>query len=290
MKKLNIIRLQSNTLLLWVIFIIFNSVAFAQIKSQKFTHFGKEDGLNQSSVNFIFQDSNDFVWIANFGGINKFDGYDFSSYANEFGNDSSISDNSVWAILERKQKDLCFGTKRGLSKYNDEKDNFKNYFISGDNPSSGTLSVKALFVDKNGRFYVGSEGEGLCLFSEKEEKFSLVTAILQNAKMNAITEDVWGNLWVGTWGGGLNKFDKDIIERVLVNLLTNAIKFSRSDKNIEIFAKEDPQNINELVLCVKDYGIGIPKDKIVTIFNIVFAGRNARFWKNSFYRPWFYIV
>jgi len=49
----------------------------SQQLSQKFTHYSKQDGLNQSSVNSIFQDSENYVWIANFGGINRFDGYEF---------------------------------------------------------------------------------------------------------------------------------------------------------------------------------------------------------------------
>lgn len=174
----------------------------AQKQSLKFSHYGKQDGINQSSVNFIFQDQANYVWVANFGGINKFDGYAFKSYANDFEDSTSIADNSVWVIYERRDSSLWFGTKMGLSKYQKEFDNFKNYAIK-DQGFSNTLAVKSLFEDQKGRFYIGTEGQGLYSFSESSSSFSLIKLIPQQAKVSAISEDKSGNLWVGTENLGL---------------------------------------------------------------------------------------
>ena len=97
--------------------------------------------------------------MANFGGINKFDGYEFSSYNNEFGDSTSVSDNSVWTIYEKKDSSLWFGTKTGLSAYNRNGDKLTNYLINRNNRPSNSLAEKALFEDDSGRFYVDSEGE-----------------------------------------------------------------------------------------------------------------------------------
>lgn len=196
-------------ILLIVALLLLNFVGYAQKVSQKFTHYGKQDGLNQSSVNFIFQDSREYLWIANFGGINKFDGYHFTSYANEFGDESSISDNSVWTILECKDGTLWFGTKMGLSKYNFENDNFINYFVRDNGKSLGTLAVKTLFEDQKGHFYIGTEGEGLYTFSKEKETFTLIEGVPSTAKISAITEDLSGNLWVGTENLGLFKISSN---------------------------------------------------------------------------------
>ncbi len=195
--------------LLVVFLLLFGFIASSQKISQKFTHYGKQDGLNQSSVNFIYQDSQDYVWVANFGGVNRFDGYSFKSYVNEFDDPNSISDNSVWVITEDTENILWFGTKTGLSQYNRRQNNFTNYFIRENDNVSGTLAVKALFQDKKGRFYVGSEGEGLFLFSRENETFYPVNQIPSNAKVSAITEDVLGNLWVSTENLGLFKIFSD---------------------------------------------------------------------------------
>jgi len=210
------------TNLVTIVLLIFaTSVSYAQEFSQKFIHYGKQDGLNQSSVNYIFQDSKDFVWIANFGGINRFDGYNFISYANTFSDSNSISDNSVWVIFERKDTSIWFGTKAGLSKFNEEKNNFTNYFIKKSNESSGTLAVKAIFEDSYHTFYVGSEGEGLFSFSAELEKFEQIELIPANAKVTSLSEDTNGYLWIGTENLGLFRLSKD--RKEVVSFLTNQL-------------------------------------------------------------------
>ncbi len=58
--------------------------------------------------------------------------------------------------------------------------------------------------------------------------------------------------------------DIEIMERVLVNLFTNAIKYSPQNGNVEIFVEEHKA---QLMVNVKDYGPGIPKHKKYLIFD-----------------------
>ncbi|MEP1096096.1 MAG: tetratricopeptide repeat protein [Cyclobacteriaceae bacterium] len=58
--------------------------------------------------------------------------------------------------------------------------------------------------------------------------------------------------------------DPEIISRVLVNLLTNAIKYSSTNSTVEVRAKVLGEDVQ---VAVKDGGLGIPKDQIETIFN-----------------------
>lgn len=57
--------------------------------------------------------------------------------------------------------------------------------------------------------------------------------------------------------------DPDKIERVMLNLISNAIKFSKPGGYILIKILDCMQNV---VISVKDSGIGIPSDKLGTIF------------------------
>lgn len=51
--------------------------------------------------------------------------------------------------------------------------------------------------------------------------------------------------------------DIDMIERIMLNLLSNSIKFTKCGGKIEVYISEDKDNV---VISVKDNGIGIPLD------------------------------
>lgn len=71
--------------------------------------------------------------------------------------------------------------------------------------------------------------------------------------------------------------DKDKYEKVILNLLSNAIKFTPSGKSIfvSVFINEE-----EIIISVKDEGIGIPENKINVIFD-KFAQVNNMLQKSS---------
>lgn len=59
--------------------------------------------------------------------------------------------------------------------------------------------------------------------------------------------------------------DKDGIQKVVLNLLSNAIKFTDKSAKIEVNVHNDSDNDN-VIISVKDNGIGIPKNKQKIIF------------------------
>lgn len=70
-------------------------------------------------------------------------------------------------------------------------------------------------------------------------------------------------------------FDLEQIERVILNLLSNSIKFNKVDGNIFVYISSDNEYVN---ISIKDTGIGIPKDEIETLFDR-FKIINNRFTK-----------
>ncbi len=58
--------------------------------------------------------------------------------------------------------------------------------------------------------------------------------------------------------------DADKIERIILNLLSNAVKFTPSGGLIEVNIMQEENNV---IINIKDNGIGIPKDKLQDIFD-----------------------
>lgn len=67
--------------------------------------------------------------------------------------------------------------------------------------------------------------------------------------------------------------DKDGIEQVILNIITNAIKYTPDNGVIEIAAKSDNEKV---AITVKDNGIGIPKEDINRIFERFYRVDKAR--------------
>jgi len=59
--------------------------------------------------------------------------------------------------------------------------------------------------------------------------------------------------------------DPRLFSQIIQNLVNNAIKYSYPGKTITIFVKQTP---DRFCLCVKDTGMGIPKDRLATIFRL----------------------
>ena len=67
--------------------------------------------------------------------------------------------------------------------------------------------------------------------------------------------------------------DMDKIQQVLYNLIDNAVKFSHSNSKIKISVSEKNEKI---LISVKDYGVGIPKDSIKRIWERFYKTDSSR--------------
>ena len=73
-------------------------------------------------------------------------------------------------------------------------------------------------------------------------------------------------------GESLVRSDKKLLKNILINLITNAIKFSEKDKMIRIEAIADTRFVN---ISVEDKGIGISPQDQQHLFSSFFRGFNA---------------
>jgi signal transduction histidine kinase len=62
----------------------------------------------------------------------------------------------------------------------------------------------------------------------------------------------------------LMAFDADKIERIMLNLLSNAFKFTNPGDEINVYVKDHENHVS---VSVKDTGIGIPEDKLEIVFD-----------------------
>jgi DNA-binding response OmpR family regulator/two-component sensor histidine kinase len=62
-------------------------------------------------------------------------------------------------------------------------------------------------------------------------------------------------------------FDKDKVEKIVTNLITNAIKFTNPEGKVSVALRISPTNKQQVELTIKDTGIGIDAENLKYIFN-----------------------
>ena len=186
---------------------------------------GKSNSLNDDVIWAIHEDKDSILWIGTYrGGLNRYDRKtkNFTAYVNNPRDTNSINDNHIRAITEDNFGNLWIGTySGGLNRFNKETKKFTHFRNSPTDPNSiGSDQIQSLVIDKDGICYVGTFGGGLNYFNLKDYHnknkivFKKITA--NDANSNRISSNrtytvlPQGNniLWIGTFGGGLNKYDK----------------------------------------------------------------------------------
>tara|TARA_R110000868_G_scaffold304437_16_gene565245 strand:+ start:17155 stop:20376 length:3222 start_codon:yes stop_codon:yes gene_type:complete len=189
-------------------------VVSAQDMSIRFEQITTEDGLSQSTVNAILQDSRGFLWFATDDGLNRYDGYEFKVYRNDPYDLFSISNNQISTIIEDKNGAIWVGTKGGgLNKLDREQDRFIRFTHNNEDDKSISHNyVNVLFEDESGVILIGTQ-RGLNILDPLTNEFSVYTKIdddiqLKEARITTLYRDSNDFIWIGTEEEGLFRFDR----------------------------------------------------------------------------------
>jgi two-component system sensor histidine kinase ChiS len=195
----------------------------AQDNDVRFERISLEQGLSQSVVLCMLQDSQGFMWFGTQDGLNRYDGYDFVVYKHDPEDPHSLSDGFVRSIYEDRSGALWIGTNTGgLDRLDREgapgagAEQFTHYQNDPDDPHSlSNDNVQSIYEDRAGVLWVGTLGGGLNRFDREAEQFTHYQNdpndphSLSNNSVSSIYEDQAGVLWVGTNGGGLDRLDRE---------------------------------------------------------------------------------
>lgn len=238
------------------LFILLSVTAGLRAQQYNFRHYSVKEGVAQSQVFCLWQDSRGYLWMGTRGGgLSRFDGTEFRTYGLKDG----LPNNYVSCIREDGNHRLWIGTNNGLSEYNGIR--FVNHYPAN---QTGQFSVLDMDADSLGRWWLATgtgvfrfqgsfenvsrqlndkpalintihidrhqnvwygSAEGLFRISETpggfiKTKYDKTQGFLNNS-ITCIREDNEGNIWIGTYGDGMYVY--------------NGKRFSRIDQNLELY-------------------------------------------------------
>jgi ligand-binding sensor domain-containing protein len=129
-----------------LLFSIFISLSLSA-KNYDIANLTNNDGLSNSSINSIYQDSNGLLWFGTWDGLNVYNGREFKVYKPDPGNAQSISNNIIRYIVEESKNIQWIATDRGINRLDTRKNTFERFFT--DNSNQTIFSEHSFFIARN---------------------------------------------------------------------------------------------------------------------------------------------
>ena len=209
---------------IFIFFIIIFSTLSAQVKI--FRNLTIEDGLAQSYVNAVYQDSKGYMWFGTLHGLTRWDGIYYRNY--------DLVDGLIGAginvISEDNAGNVLIGTNLGLSLY-------KNYKLKNINfpENISSKDIYSFYTDSDNDTYIGLS-KGLIKLSGEKIVNPYSDSIVKDKFVYTISGSKDGVIYLGVRGLGLVKLEKNkfeiISESSLFNLSWGNSFFNKKDELI----------------------------------------------------------
>ncbi len=193
-----------------------------------FRKYSVEEGLPQSSVYCIIEDTRGFIWMGtDGGGLCRFDGNRFEIFTKSNG----LSDNIIRTLFEDSRGNLWIGTDNGLTLYDGV-----SFTTFSEEPALTGTSVLKVIEGSNGIIWIGTNNNGLVAIEPGDsllvKNFTPDDGLISNFIFD-IYEDSYQHIWLGMVGG--------------VNILT----FSEAD-TLSLENVEDPIIPADIILSIEE--------------------------------------
>ena len=152
----------------------------------------------------------------------------------------------VNAMIQSKSGEILFGTENGITIFNDN--TFK--VMSGLNAKNKIFKgeISSLHEDKDGVKWIGTIGDGIYKLNHTQlihitkdlglNSYHFTTKDGLNSDLIFCTaKDNFGNMWFGTYGGGITKFDGNNFENYTIEqgLINNFVRSIMVDKQQNVW-------------------------------------------------------
>ncbi len=116
-------------------------------------HYSMKEGLSHGSVKCLIQDSQGFLWVGTLSGLNKFDGYQFTTYRENPSDANSLTNHWIKCLWEDRQQRLWIGTIKGLELFDLTTEKFYDPLPDSLNPIK-EVHVQKIRERRDGKVWV----------------------------------------------------------------------------------------------------------------------------------------
>lgn len=189
-----------------VILLLCCCVLHVAAQRYSFYNLGVENGLIQSQVRALAQDTYGHLWVGTLGGMSRYDGSHFTNYNARNG----MLDNNVTAIATDNTGNIWVGGPDGLSCYNGKR--FTHYSLHAPDNSS-PRTVKKIIPGSGNTLWCHTDRD---VFSVHDKKVSQLPLPDSNLTITAIYPSK-DTLWVATNKGCIYRYHNKTWDSIFFN-------------------------------------------------------------------------
>ena len=168
-----------------------------------------DDGLSENFVDYIYKDSDGYMWFATWAGLDRYDGYNFTHFSHH-DKIQPLTSNFVRMMCEDKFKRLWLGTEEGINIFDLKKETLSTLQLDQKFHQLSATSINALYSDHHGNMWVGSTS-GICKIHFDKNGVVTDSEIMNSSddlmNITAIFEDSENRIWLGTPLGEIKLLD-----------------------------------------------------------------------------------
>ncbi|MGD0343195.1 MAG: two-component regulator propeller domain-containing protein, partial [Bacteroidales bacterium] len=178
--------------------------------------------LKENSIRCLMVDNLNNIWIGyRSSGIDVLNGQTNTITSYEY--NSFSGKNSISSIEQKEDGKIFIGTGgSGLNVFDPITKSFYQYTASESANSLLSNDVQKIYISPDGIIWIGCWSGGVSIYNKRFESFIHYKPdknSLQGSSVTCFTEDLYGNIWIATDGGGIN----------MLNPLTKKITNYRND-------------------------------------------------------------
>ena len=150
------------------------SAATTVIPDMKFRRLDARDGLSNSQINYMYQDSRGFIWIGTSYGLNRYDGFRFRTFYSNPTDTTTLRNNYVDQIWEDGDGKLWLKQGMNYCMFDPVTERVNR------NPSTILSrwgikgSIDRFYIDSQKRFWVKTYDEGLYCYNPRKKTYKLI--------------------------------------------------------------------------------------------------------------------
>ena len=194
-------------------FLLFSIICFVQMLTC-FSHavtgrLYTSNDLSSSLIRCIIQDKYGFIWVGTNYGLNRFDGYKFSTYLCNPADTTTIQDNDIVKLYPYSKEFLFVATNRGLYKYSYLTNSFQHIVLE---KHGEKIRISSLIEDGKHNLLIGTSGYGayrLDMTTGKVTRLSRKSANSVDDFFSMLFFDAEGYLWQANHTKVLRKYKYD---------------------------------------------------------------------------------